>query len=426
MKKGFTLIELLVTVAILLILMGLIVRIASIGSSENTENVRIMQQLENALSGYYAAFGSYPPVPVSGSRNIYQPVSLSGDADFDQAPVKLPFSDVRMRAQILAACRSQPIKTRFPFNSGGTDYIRRISEYAQEQVVKDIKDGRFDADGEEPMTKAEQQNLMQIFTRGFDTGSSAWGRLNQLATSSAGYTWGADDVYLLQTGLMAFLLPRYQLMLSFSKEPRGGANGNGSSLDLDNIKQWTYYNSLPCDPETGKPFESWRQVRDVICTGPAVWKIEILPTEIATLRWLPYLKGYVATPTEAAPCTFYGLDMNKYVDTSGQTKTRLEAAGYSQKNYHRMKDIIYSSSGGLAPGAGGQYVLDFVDFVDSGGLPNFFYYSPPPYQYCQVWHAGADGMTMPPWVDVETLNEEDRKLANGWTADDIVHLSRGN
>ena len=72
-RKGFTLIELLVVVVILATLMGIVFRLAGCGdeSRKRTKTVQRLQRVENALSGYYAAYGTYPPVPLHGSRSIY-------------------------------------------------------------------------------------------------------------------------------------------------------------------------------------------------------------------------------------------------------------------------------------------------------------------------------------------------------------------
>ena len=37
-----------------------------------------IQKIENCLSGYYAAFGSYPPVTLHGSRNYNLEVNING------------------------------------------------------------------------------------------------------------------------------------------------------------------------------------------------------------------------------------------------------------------------------------------------------------------------------------------------------------
>ena len=72
-KSGFTLIELLIVTVVVVSLMAIVFRLSGIagGATDRQETVSRLQRLENCLSGYYAAFGSYPPVPLQGaSRNI--------------------------------------------------------------------------------------------------------------------------------------------------------------------------------------------------------------------------------------------------------------------------------------------------------------------------------------------------------------------
>ena len=72
MKKGFTLIELLIVTVVIVALMGIMFRLTGIvgSTSERETTIARMQRLENCLSGYYAAFGSYPPVALHGSYNF--------------------------------------------------------------------------------------------------------------------------------------------------------------------------------------------------------------------------------------------------------------------------------------------------------------------------------------------------------------------
>ena len=60
MKKGFTLVEMLIVVVVLVTLMTITFRLTSLGRDQTDRNKTIarLQRLENALSGYYAAFGS--------------------------------------------------------------------------------------------------------------------------------------------------------------------------------------------------------------------------------------------------------------------------------------------------------------------------------------------------------------------------------
>ena len=74
-RGGFTLIELLVVTVVVVTLMGVVFRLAGAGGDSRKKAVTIdrLQRIENALSGYYAAYGSYPPVPLQGrSRSIYR------------------------------------------------------------------------------------------------------------------------------------------------------------------------------------------------------------------------------------------------------------------------------------------------------------------------------------------------------------------
>ena len=79
-SRGFTLIELLIVVVVITTLLGLMFRLAGVGEDQAKRNRTIarMQKLEFALSGYYAAFGSYPPVPLHGSRDIFCDVNDHG------------------------------------------------------------------------------------------------------------------------------------------------------------------------------------------------------------------------------------------------------------------------------------------------------------------------------------------------------------
>ena len=78
--RGFTLIEIMVVVTILVILMSIVFRLSNVGADteRRTRTVVRLQRLENCLSGYQAAFGSYPPVKVHGSRDIFRRVGTHG------------------------------------------------------------------------------------------------------------------------------------------------------------------------------------------------------------------------------------------------------------------------------------------------------------------------------------------------------------
>ena len=63
-RSAFTLVELMVVVAIISILIGGVFKLLGAAGEKSKESVTVsrMEKLQNALSGYYAEFGSYPPV----------------------------------------------------------------------------------------------------------------------------------------------------------------------------------------------------------------------------------------------------------------------------------------------------------------------------------------------------------------------------
>ena len=118
MKKAFTLIELLIVTVVIVTLMGIVFRLAGTGSDSKARATTVsrLQKLSNALSGYYAAFGSYPPVPLQGrSRDIYTRVDSHGSMGYGiqgrPSDRNTPaFESAEMKKQIEAACRAQEAK----------------------------------------------------------------------------------------------------------------------------------------------------------------------------------------------------------------------------------------------------------------------------------------------------------------------------
>ena len=133
MKKGFTLVEMLVVVVVVVTLMTMTFKLGSINgsSSKRTTTISRLQKLENCLSGYYAAFGTYPPVALHGSRNPFLTVSSHGIQNQDGKENKnilgwnaetfrqwiasdrdgkyYQSDEVRAWDQVKAACQAQPV-----------------------------------------------------------------------------------------------------------------------------------------------------------------------------------------------------------------------------------------------------------------------------------------------------------------------------
>lgn len=399
MKKGFTLIEMLIVVVVLVTLMTMTFRLSSIGSNSSARNTTInrMQRLENCLSGYYAAYGSYPAVKLHGSRNIYLSVNANGIQDEDGAEKTDIFGwydaaalnhgignekECQAWEQVEAACRSQPVAFRFPFpdEAEWNTYIAAVSQ----SLKTDLDDQNV---------SAERKHVLEM---GFS--NLGQGNLGALSTSASDWR----EVQLFKFGLMSFLLPRYMV----------GMNGE-ENLFTRKYQQWEVNNDQAHDPFTDEAM-SWAEVRRcaeaVSKTRPSAserddaMKIANMPSQAVTARWMPNLEKTVS-------CNYnfrlFGVDIS-----DGDT------ADLSSDNGSNLE--IYSTSGS---GEGGTYyVLDGVTVKD-GWHNEFFYYSPPPYQSYTLWSAGPNGRTFPPWISRKALAPAANQCVSAWIVDDIVKMS---
>ena len=362
MKKAFTLVELLVVVVVIVTLMAITFRLAGVAGSSNHRNRTIerMQRIENALSGYYAAFGSYPPVGLHAKRNVYLHADETTGDQTDNEDSDLRWSNVR------AACRAQPFSARFPFASKQRDYVSAVSRIIAQR-----------ANSSEKRYKAFQDRA-NILGGGF----TALDNPNSLSDWDKESSWQAVKIF--QFGVMSFLMPRYLFMLS----------GIDDLDDLDKCVQWSASNRLPAHPNNGVPFSNWR---DALRYKSLVRRI---PSQAICARWMPNFEGIVS-------CTGYPEIFGVKVSNGLGGSITAESA-----------DIEVFSSGGSS-----RYVLDCMTIWD-GWDQEFYYYSPAPFQSYRLWSAGPDGKTFPPWVPLDSVkNEKDRRTAAGWMADDIMFMS---
>ncbi len=389
MKKGFTLVELLIVVVVLVTLMTMVVRLGTVGDDvkRRATTINRMQRLENCLSGYYAAFGNYPPVKVHGTRDIYavaesQDVQNQNDEVNDEIWGWKKIGDqeeLRAWQQVSAACRSQPVEACFPFPSGWKERIERISD--------ELKIKASDSSDLSEDTKAK---LEAGFDDGVGNGSSI-GRFNP-------YTNEVDwrKLQLFKFGLMSYLLPRYLVMM------------NGDESFYTKYRQWTDNNDAPSDPFNGNNF-GWSELHNsVINSGKNrsdLARVINIPTQAVTARWMPNLEGMVSCEHS---WTLFGINI-----TSGD---------YYDKNLRNDNFGIDV----YTPGGGGshsqQYVLDKVTVRDGWGN-QFYYYSPSPHQGYVLWSAGPNGRTFPPWIPRESMGDRANPLIGLWIEDDITSMS---
>ncbi len=376
MKKGFTLLEMLIVIVILAVLMGIIFRLSSIGtdSSRRATTIYRLQCLENCLSGYYAAFGSYPPVQRHGSPSPYLRVDGHG-IQSDETNESIYNDNADSWDQIEAACRSQPVACNFPFPEGYKDHIRAVSESLKER----LESGDEEMEG---LSEKRKQSLMA----GFDEASSNTGRFSG---SKDKPDW--RDIQLFRFGLMSYLLPRYLVMM------------NGADAYMD-FAQWSDNNTKPSDPFSGTPFNSWSDMKTDLENGDAKKRAAIanIPSQAVCARWMPNLAGMCRANRKH---TLFGIEISPAVTW-----------------VHAGNPYIHLYSPGGSESYQDQYVLDTVTVVDGWDV-EFFYYSPSPHQKYTLWSSGPNKRTFPPWISRASLGDSENKCVAEWTHDDIIHMS---
>lgn len=374
MKKAFTLVELLIVVVVIAILASIAFRLAGIGAGSEARNktIAIMQKLENAISGYYAAFGSYPPVPLQGrSRSIYYAVNFYGIQQVTDNP---DTSKVDWK-RVQAACKAQPVEARFPCAVDFQDYVEKVGQNA-------VKQGYDPFDG--------LRNPAQLDSK---KGDPNW-----------------TDTQLFQFGLLSYLLPRYLLMMGYGSVDKGNSGQNKGEI-YDEFRQWGDNNSMPCRFENGVQYESWSALNADLCNPSEKWKVAALPSQAVCARWLANLKGLLAVfnPDNKE---FYGVNV-------------FDGMSFLTLAPPPAQEEIYSSGDSQNGDGGGRtqaYLLDKVSCTDGWGN-DLYYYSPPPYQGYRLWSAGPNGKTFPPWIPDEEIEKlREKNTIRDWLADDIMHL----
>lgn len=377
MRKAFTLIEMLIVVVVLTTLMAIVFRLSSIGKDSTSRSVTIarMQKLENCLSGYYAAFGSYPPVKVHGSRDINLKVENDIQTDEEQEPEWDRESDAWR--QVKAACQAQPLACNYPFAEGFSDFVHTLSEQ-----IRSIVNERVDGYG----AYWNNEYNRTRFSEPFDDGATGTG------TSRFSGLGGKTDwrnLQLFRFGVMSFLLPRYLIMMD-------------SYIGFYNFDQWSDSNNQPCDPFLGNKM-TWQDVQNLAEGKNAsdTAKLANVPSQAATMRWMPNLER-ICRCNHAT--SIFGIKID-----DGQVLSVDNA-------YFRLD--LYRPGGK----SGKQYILDGITVLD-GWDSEFYYYSPAPYQRYTLWSAGANGKTFPPWVPKDKLSSQAKEIVSKWVKDDIISMS---
>lgn len=394
MKKAFTLVEMLIVVVVLTILMTILFRIGTIGQDSTAQNrtVARLQRLEFALSGYHAAFGTYPPVTLQGSRNIYLTVDDHGIQNKDGNENTSLWgwyreggnhgigSDEECEAweQVEAACRSQPIACEFPFPPGYKEYVEAMSDKMKALVEQNPDD--------------YSERAKRVFSAGFDDGvSENRGRHTPYRKQ---FEW--SNIQLFRFGLLSHLLPRYLIMM------------NCDDSFFQDYAQWTGNNELPSDPLTGQRYNDWSALQDFLEkeTSADLAHVANIPSQAACARWMPTFEK--------------SLSCNHTIDLYGVNVSDPDQLGTASR---LNVSNIHSPGGFDNSSTSGQYLLDAVTMRDGWGN-ELYYYSPPPHQSYRVWSSGKNGRTFPPWIARDGLDSKAAKCVAVWTVDDIVTTAK--
>ena len=381
-ERGFTLVELLIVTVVIVTLMGIVFRLAGVGGDSRAKSKTLarLQRIENAISGYYAAYGSYPPVPLQGrSRDIRVEVNETTGVQKSSGnvgSVNLSNPDERTVRQVEAACRAQPVAVLFPFfTEDSVNGDRKNSAKKLVDAISREKGGNF--------SFSPYEN-----PGGFKRDQSEW-----------------HAVGLFQFGLLSFLLPRYLFMLqgdpSWYNNPRG---------------QWAANNQLPCQIDTGIPYGAWAgsgsMQEDLYkngSDGKGRSRIENLPSQAVCARWMPNFEGIISGGLD-----FYG------VDTEDKDWPYLD--GHLYDGVPGYRKCLHQCSQRGSDGDGSLYLLNGMTIEDGWGV-EFYYHSEVPYQSYRLWSAGPNRRTFPPWLDVSGYAGKALETISTWTKDDISHLS---
>lgn len=393
--RGFTLIEIMVVVTILVILMSIVFRLSNVGADteRRTRTVVRLQRLENCLSGYQAAFGSYPPVKVHGSRDIFRRVGTHGMQSDERNEAIWNWSKIGEQTeqyawrQVRAACRSQPIDCRYPFPEGYSRMVDLVSEEMKRR-----------AESGEDQYKAyfEDEGIRRKLTAGFDDGTTR--NVSRHARHKNDVDW--DSIQLFKFGLMSFLLPRYLVMM------------NGDRAFFEDYAQWTGNNDMPSDPFTGRSYADLGGYEELKRNAGSTQRsdtarVSAIPSQAVCARWMPNLERMCHCNHAY---TLFGIDLKS--NAWGEE---------SELNVDNVNIEVFSPADANSDSTANQYVLDGITVRD-GWLNEIYYYSPAPYQTYRLWSSGPNGRTFPPWVSRPGLGKKAQECIALWTADDIENL----
>lgn len=238
-SAAFTLIELMVVIAVIGILIGGVFKLLSLAgaSTQRAETVARIERVQNALSGFYAEFGTYPPVRRYGSPDPYMEEDDNGGAYNASSTLESENAN--------RAAASQPVAFLYPHARSMDDYIGQ--RYQTEGIM-----GVNDA-------------------------------FNNSIANRDDTDW--DEVRIFQFGLMSFLLPRIALVTNGSDlNSLAQTDNNIPQAYFFDTKQWKEYNASTVEKSTSGGW--WGKLKDSLAAQQQ-------RENHAVARWLPNLEKSV-------------------------------------------------------------------------------------------------------------------------------------
>jgi prepilin-type N-terminal cleavage/methylation domain-containing protein len=415
-KKGFTLLEVVIVMALLVILMTITFTLMNIAGDAEDKSCTIlrMQRLENCLSGYYAAFGSYPPVKLHGSSSINTYVDDFGQQEMDREnDISGNFGGADETIawnQVEAACRAQPISCEFPLPESESQRIRaqaaEMTEYAsQDEIYKTLNEtDKKVIWGQRSHDKQSEGNWVSVNEKNI---------IGRLSGDKDKKDWG--EIKLFRFGLLSYLLPRYIVMMS------------GDKHFYTQYEQWLANNMVPSDPLDGSE-NFGAEANDVSGGWSGVWdaasrysdesstdrdmaRLANIPSQAACARWIANLEGICKCFSHPK---VFGVSLRSTRKRHGDNQDPFHYSNVHIRPY-RPKDVSQGNS---------LYVLNMITVRDGWGR-DFYYHSPEPYQRYILWSAGPNGKTFPPWLDRSRFGSaRDKERIASWTHDDLLHMSK--
>jgi type II secretory pathway pseudopilin PulG len=255
----------MVVLAVIGILMMGMFRLMEVVKSSNekvTTEARI-QRIKNALSGYYAIHGCYPPV-----KNMYAPLDPEDPSISDYAEISTDLSD---DGRFTFAARAQPL---------GFGY---------------------------PNKKSEARSLNQLMVH---SKKSAFA-VSESTPDKVEKTWKACKLF--KFGMLSFLLPRIELMNVRDNGGRGDVEWDwGVPLDFYLTAQWR-------DSNSGVPVDGSRDETII-----AYLETQMSAENDVCARWLPNFEKMLAC---ASTNNVLGVQLknewesSETMDKAGQFKT---------------------------------------------------------------------------------------------------------